>query len=578
MAFYAIQKFVGINLNVESGEGVTSPTEVKSLVFDRQGGLIAKYGATSTGATAYTGLGALGYGPDGIYAWQDSVTSTTVHVLDSGTAHSATVYTPQAFVPGVGAYNMETDSGRAKVLIRDASGTYHTTIASNAGTTVSAAAVSGTFTSGSYWVVVNAGVQTKHGLFLRPTFAALRTLNPTTSIVVTVSGTNTSGTLSLVYFGKAGTGFSVTSGAFASIVSGSGTLTWKTVSGSSAYASSLSWYAPQWDAAPVAHWGRVWGTASKLTQLQNMESISMQYLVSPVTLFYTEVGYANMVLYDNWLRVPFQASSAITGLASTPAGLLAFGAHETILVRGDPANAATFEIKPVSAEIGHDSGGEQPAVLGGSVFCIHDKRIYQITLGMGDVDFGTGMSEIGYNVWDASDGFVQVVAEPRWNQLVARTSAGKIYRYDLHTKQWFNDALSGVSLTRMLPNPDSSGTRYLRSSNSHISTVLSGTAATPDVKWEDVDLGDRGLKKNYRRVRIFTNDAYTGTPTLTYNVSGSSGTISGTSKGGGRFIFSLPNGLVGEKADLTVNMAGAATHDQLKAPVVIEFTPRYRQR
>jgi len=263
-------------------------------------------------------------------------------------------------------------------------------------------------------------------------------------------------------------------------------------------------------------------------------------------------------------------------LRSTPAGLVVFGENEAFLFRGDPLDDANFAVQRFAGTLGCDEG-VRPARLGGHIFTIWKGRLFAIALGMGDVDFGGTLAEIGQSIWDPEDPFVQVVGEPRTRHLIARTQTGGIYRYSTDVNQWLTDPWDNVSgLNYLLPNVDVAGTRYVINGDAYQTAVV---PTDPSVTWENVNLGDKGMKKLWRRVRLFTSDDYSGTPELNYVIGSSSGTITASEEGSGWWVFTLPNGLVSEKAaSLEVVMKGAAFGDEFEPPVIIEYVDRYSRR
>ena len=297
------------------------------------------------------------------------------------------------------------------------------------------------------------------------------------------------------------------------------------------------------------------------------------------TLLYSEQGYVNYAdEYTNYLEFRFLTSTEITALSSTPAGLLVFGENETFLVRGDPALVdlgGEFSNQRLSGVIGCDPG-KRPARLGSAVFVIHQGRLYGINLGAGDVDFGSNLADIGQPVYDPEDPFVQVIGDPVHRQIVVRTQFGRILRFSTIYNKWLTDVFDGDAVDFLYPSVNEHSSRYVISGSAfeHVDVPVD-----PSVKWENVDLGDKGMKKLWRRVRLFTSDDYSGTPELNYVIGSSSGTITASEEGSGWWVFTLPNGLVSEKAaSLEVVMKGAAFGDEFEPPVIIEYVDRYSRR
>lgn len=302
------------------------------------------------------------------------------------------------------------------------------------------------------------------------------------------------------------------------------------------------------------------------------------------TLIYSDIADVNLGNNTNYVFIDFQNSpSGVTGLVSTPAGLLIFGDNETFLLRGDPGTPSSLELQRTFGVFGNDVGGI-PGRLGGVAFPIWKGRVYSISMGMGDVDFGSGIQDISEPVFDPADPFVQVVGEPRARQVVARTRSNRVYRFDPARAAWYTDVWSEASgLLALLPNPDSSGIRYVvqedPDSNARVLNTCIEGSSDPYVQWEDVDVGDKNERVMWRRVYIYTNSEYANVPILEFDTWDESGTVTGINEGEGQFSFTFPRGVVASKMDRArVTLVGAVEHDSLEAPVEIEFARRYRRR
>ena len=131
-------------------------------------------------------------------------------------------------------------------------------------------------------------------------------------------------------------------------------------------------------------------------------------------------------------------------------------------------------------------------------------------------------------------------------------------------------------LKAILPSGDFYGVRY------QIDDKLYVTGTNPDtgtIEFANIDLGDKVMRKQWRRAYLYTNDSYSGTPTLTYDTGVSSGSLTGSREGDGEFVFTFPNGLTSTKLKtLRLTLSGAKPFDSVEAPVELEFTPRYRRR
>lgn len=331
-----------------------------------------------------------------------------------------------------------------------------------------------------------------------------------------------------------------------------------------------------------------------------------------LTVVFSDVGSANRGRQANSITFTPTASSRITALASTPAGLLVFMQNETWLVSGNPDPiSGDVRVQRFSGTMGCDVG-VIPARLGSVVFPIYRGEVYAINLGMGDVDFGSGIENVSRQVWRRDDPFVQVVGENQRNHLVARTAADRIYRYDAEVKQWVNDTFDGAAggtgnASLLLEDGDrllledgsalqledalvenrivllpaclcpTYGTRYLVNNSFQVVDF----AAEPDqvfVEWRDLDVGDKQQAKLWRRVEVATDDAYVGPPTMRYRARGAPVTVTGVRSGRGRWSLSFQRGEVAAKVDLRVDLPGFGAGNVLEAPIVIEVAPRNRSR
>jgi hypothetical protein len=342
-----------------------------------------------------------------------------------------------------------------------------------------------------------------------------------------------------------------------------------------------------------------------------------------LTLVYSDVGTANRGSDLNYFILNASNSSRITALTSTPAGLLIFMDNETWLLSGnvDPfftalTQAPQARIQRFSGTLGCDRG-VTPGRLGGVVFPIYKGELYAITLGMGDVDFGSGIEQIGRPIRLREDPIIQVVGEPQSNHVVVRTEKGFVYRYDTETKQWVDDPFTGVatgpvdlsvdeSLLLMEDNdvitfeddfevrdeatPDNNrillipaclcqtyGTRYLvKDKFAAIDFKLRDKVA---VKWESLDLGDKTLEKLWRRVEVKTSASYSGSPIMTYSMDGGpSETVSAVSSGNGNWVFNFKRGAVGTAADIEFEFDNLEFEDTFNPPVTFEIASRNRSR
>lgn len=295
-----------------------------------------------------------------------------------------------------------------------------------------------------------------------------------------------------------------------------------------------------------------------------------------LTLVWSTTGSVNRGTVENFVRFSPLSSRRITGLSSTPAGLLVFMENETFLVRGDPEIQGSFSVQRLSGVLGCDIN-TIPARLGASVAVVYKGEIYGINLGGGDVDFGGSMANISQPVWLPEDPFVQVIGDPERSEFVALTDSGRVFVFDAAGQKWRNGTFDEVGDLRYLLPPDPTwGVGY--NVAGFIEVVDPGLNDTPVIRWDALDLGDKNLTKLWRRIELFTEATGNGTPTLTYTVRGLSATVTGLDQGQGRWVFNLQRGVVGPTIDLRFEFLGATGALVLEPPVVVEFVPRYRQR
>jgi hypothetical protein len=342
-----------------------------------------------------------------------------------------------------------------------------------------------------------------------------------------------------------------------------------------------------------------------------------------MTLIFSDAGYANRGTDLNYFVLSASNSAEITALASTPAGLLIFMNNETWLLSGnvDPFFTAISQspqarIQRFSGTIGCDRG-VIPGRLGGVVFPIYKGELYSVTLGMGDVDFGSGLQPIGRPINLREDPIVQVVGEPQTNHVVVRTRGGLVYRYDTQTGQWVDDPFTGAGEGAI--DLTAEQTLVLMENNDNIAFENGGllrSEATPDnnrivmipaclcatygtrflvkdrfgaidfnlrdkvsVKWEALTLGDKTLEKLWRRVELKTSASYAGVPKMIYSLDGgASETVSAVSSGNGKWVFNFKRGAVGAAADVEFEFENFNFEDTFTPPITFEIATRNRSR
>ena len=386
------------------------------------------------------------------------------------------------------------------------------------------------------------------------------------------------------------------------------------------YASGLSWTS---SSAAAETW--TLATTDDVIVMTYLEKTlgALEFAQPRLVLIYSNVGSANRGSDLNYFVLNASNSSQITALASTPAGLLIFMDNETWLLSGnvDPyftalAGQPQARIQRFSGTIGCDNS-VIPGRLGGVVFSIYKGELYAITLGMGDVDFGSGIELLSTPLNLKNDPIVQVVGEPQTNHVVVRTRNNLVYRFDTRTKQWSDDVFTGF-----LGGPiDSSPDEQLLNTEDNFDVLfedgfelrlestpdnnrllmmpacLCGTYATRfvlkdkfaavdlalkdkvAVRWDALDFGDKTLDKLWRRVEVKTSASYQGTPTLTYeSETVSRSTVSGVSLGNGNWVFSFGRGVVSSALDIEFEFDNMRTDEAFEPPVTFEFASRNRPR
>lgn len=328
--------------------------------------------------------------------------------------------------------------------------------------------------------------------------------------------------------------------------------------------------------------GEVWTTSrsnNMIVRYQPAEAgvAAQAEFDTDITLVYSNVGTVNRGTLQNFLPLLPATSTQITGLASTPAGLLAFMENETFLIRGDPATG-NLQTQRYSGTLGNDIN-TIPGRLGSVVFPIYKGEIYALNLGGGDVDFSSGIANISRPVFRPDDPFVQVVGENVRNHIVAITQSGRAYRYDSQTQAWLNDVFDEQEGLRWLSAAclcNRYGTRY--NVDGFFDVVDSSLGGEPEIAWESLDLGDKNRLKLWRRVELYTEGVGDGSPRMEFVVRGESGSVEGIHQGGGRWVFTFPRGVVGPTATLRFKFPGATPNLVVEPPVVIDYAVRYRER
>lgn len=161
------------------------------------------------------------------------------------------------------------------------------------------------------------------------------------------------------------------------------------------------------------------------TELTTLNAIPLP----PNTIVWTEPGIINLCTAYSYHTVVPRASSSITGLTSSPAGVLIAMENEVYLASGTFADIRTTRIAPYPAMVGHDREARW-GQAGSTIFLVWGGRIYALE--------GGGATPISLPVDDGVP-FVGVAYDGKRHHLVARKADGRVLRYDIPTKVWFND-------------------------------------------------------------------------------------------------------------------------------------------
>lgn len=594
---FEVKEILGVDRNAVEGSTV-APQEIKGFQFRRNGGVEAGWGAKAQAASASLyGFSVDGYDQAGLASMHYNLTNS---VFDGSARHDGGTVS-SAFVRGhvalAGLYNGMNDnmagtgydyvlSSEPRYNVRRADGAFQDDSATVPSYSATAVTISGaSMSAATYRVEAHSYVQTNAGLFT-VNYKALgaSTAGSNQAIKVTVSGAPSSNVATEIFVrdpSKASNELVAAGTCRGNDVITVSALPVGTILGSAGAFTFL-----RFAGTAVPHQQRVYGVpASSVAKQYGGTDGSFarnDFPYPPNSVVYSDLGYVQRASMTSYFQVGL-VSGGVTGLASTPAGLLVFGENETFIMRGDP-EASNFSLSLVSAELGHDSGAGQPATIGGTTLCIYKGEVYRVTLGMGDVDlvgnvWKPAFENLSRPVWTGTD-FVQVAAETRLNQIVARTSDHHVFRFDLLTKKWLTDPFDGETLNNLLPNPDSKGTRYLlvTGPTSLDAQYVSGAASGCEIKWSNLMPAGSRQALGWRRLHIHTNASYSGTATLTYTINGATVTTSAESRRAGEHTFYFQGGLVSERADLQVDFPGMVKGDTVDAPVEVEAAPRYRLR
>lgn len=252
---------------------------------------------------------------------------------------------------------------------------------------------------------------------------------------------------------------------------------------------------------------------------------------------YSDAGYVNFGSSLNWFVVPLRGTGAtITGLLSSPAGLLIFSQQEIYLMTGDPAGS-DFSLQLVSQGLGADTAypSLRPRRMGGTALFVHEGRLMAYTLGMGDVDFGGGLANLTDELMDPAirslgkgkvQQFMPIPASNAVGAIIpdytgGGSNLGKMVVYNLDTKYW-TEMHVGVSEGTFMLYPLPSGGVVVMQSPLAPNFFDGGGIAPPvwgryldfiapppwadevdvSVEYEQLSFGDRGQWKTWMYLEV----------------------------------------------------------------------------
>ena len=238
------------------------------------------------------------------------------------------------------------------------------------------------------------------------------------------------------------------------------------------------------------HLGRIFGMVSQTESRWESEdgtSLEIANKGADFVLGYTEDSWANFMRPDNYLVLRPTQSSELTGLASTPSGLMVMFDSEIFVISGDP-DVGGLNVQAYPDVVGNDVG-TTPTKLGGVPIVIWDGQIYALS--------GGKAQPLSQPVYRADDPFVRVVAEPQSRCLIAVAASGRTFRYFFEYQFWMDDP-AGTATIELLPNiaggDTGDYTRAIDGSGNAYATKVDGSPDTPFLQWDDVDWGVGILK------------------------------------------------------------------------------------
>ena len=259
------------------------------------------------------------------------------------------------------------------------------------------------------------------------------------------------------------------------------------VNGVAAYHQDRIWYKPS---AIEAQYAFLRGEAA------------IDSLARPMTVGFTELEYLNLVGESFYLHLPPGNSTEITGMVSSPSGLMVFGDNDAYLISGDPAIPNSLNVEPFPDSVGCDQGFE-PATLAGLVFVVWRNRLYALD--------GAQAQNISWGVLDRQSAILNIATDAATNTIAVQTTDAVLH-YDLEKGEWYQSEYMGTynsrtafhANARLLPSPEGM-CFFLYDTIGAIATY--DTAGAPSaqpsiIEWRGIDAGDSLRRDYWRYVRI----------------------------------------------------------------------------
>lgn len=267
-----------------------------------------------------------------------------------------------------------------------------------------------------------------------------------------------------------------------------------------------------------------------------------------------------------------QSSAQLTGLASLPGGLVVFAENEAFLVTGNMDESQVIQVQRFPLPIGCDVG-VTPCVWSTRAFTIWKGKLYS-------VDTGGGVEDVGLPIYNHQDPFHSVWVDDLSQDLIVRTTAGKIFRRSMHQQGWVNNVIEDVSPTDSgkFILPARTGVLYF--DGTVIKELFRG-ASTPSTQPQlaigPIDCKQPDLEKQFLYVEVHIDNLPSNqNPTLEIDVDGTvrSGIV--PRRIGSKLVYALP-GLLGKYIKMTFTAPSFANDTVWRPPVNIYYLPRRRR-